>query len=245
MAGPTTEPFPQETEALDKYLDGGGSLLLMLDPPPGAAMKDFTAKWSVEVRDNRIIDASGMGRLFGTGPDVPLVAEYGNHPIVEKFNVMTFFPLARSAAPAASPVAGLTAQSLLETSSNSWGESDLKSNEVQFDEKTDLKGPVPLATLVTKQGAEGAKQARLAVFGDSDFAMNAFFAGQGNGNLFTNTVKWLAMDENFIAIKTKSPSDRPLTMTDSQAKSAAIVMVILFPVAVLISGVFVFVKRRK
>jgi ABC-type uncharacterized transport system involved in gliding motility auxiliary subunit len=244
IAGPKTEPFPQEAEVLSTYLNGGGSVLLMLDPPPSAAMKDFTQKWSINVGNNRVIDASGMGQLLGKGPDSPLVTTYGDHKILEKFNVMTFFPLARSIQPATPPVAGLTVEPLIQSSPNSWGESDLTSNKVGFDEKIDVRGPVTIAAVVAKDAPEG-KKTRLIVFGDSDFAMNANFGNQGNGNLFVNTVKWLARDENFISIKTKSPSDRPLTMTESSGRTVALLVMILFPGSVLVAGVFVWSKRRR
>jgi len=252
MAGPLTEPFPQEMDKVDAYLNAGGSFLLMLDPPPAASLKDFTQKWSVTVGNNRVIDSTGMGQLLGKGPDSPLVMSYGKHKIVEKFNVMTFFPVARSVAPSTPPAAGLSATPLIETAEQSWGESDLTSNKVGFDAKVDLKGPVPIATLVTKAAAGEAapdaaagKTARLIVYGDSDFAINANFSNQGNGNLFTNTVKWLARDENFIAIKTKSPMDRPLTLTESGGRTVGILVVILFPGSVFIAGVVVWFKRRK
>ena len=244
IAGPVTEPFPQEMDKVEAYLNAGGSVLLMLDPPPAASLKDFTKKWSVTVGDNRVIDATGMGQLLGRGPDTPLVAGYKDHKIVERFNVMTFFPMARSVAPAAPPVAGLTVEPLIETADRSWGEADLKSNEVEFNEKVDVKGPVPIATVVTKD-VEGGKKARLIVFGDSDFAINANFSNQGNGNLFLNTVKWLAGDESFISIKTKSPADRPLTMTESGGRTVGLLVVIVFPIAVLVAGILVWIRRRK
>jgi ABC-type uncharacterized transport system involved in gliding motility auxiliary subunit len=246
MVGPATEPFPQEMEKLDAYLNTGGSVLLMLDPPPGgASLKDFTQKWSVAVGDNRVIDLTGMGQLLGEGPASPLVTRYGEHKIVERFNLMTYFPLARSVAPAKEPAAGVSAQPLIETADQSWGWHDLTSNEVRsFDPKLDLKGPVPIATVVTKDVADG-KKARMIVFGDSDFAKNANFSNQGNGNLFLNTVKWLARDENFISIKTKSPMDRPLTITESGGRTVGILLVFLFPGAVLLSGILVWARRRR
>ena len=244
VAGPATEPFPEELEKVDAYLNAGGSVLLLLDPPPAASLKDFTKKWSVTVGDNRVIDVTGMGQLLRKGPDTPLVMAYTNHQIVEKFNLMTFFPVARSVVPSTPPVSGLTAEPLLETASQSWGESDLKSDEVGFDEKVDVKGPVPIATVVTKDAAEG-KKARFIVFGDSDFAINVNFSTQGNGNLFINTVKWLARDENLIAIKTKDPTDRPLNMTESGGRSIFIIALILFPGTVLFAGVLVWLRRRK
>jgi len=244
IAGPMTEPFPQEMDKVDAYLNAGGSVLLMLDPPPAASLKDFTQKWSVNVGNNRVIDATGMGQLLGRGPDTPLVMSYPDHKIVERFKVMTFFPLARSVAPATPPAAGLTVQPLIESADRSWGESDMKSNEVGFDEKTDLKGPVPIATVVTKDAGEN-KKARMIVFGDSDFAINANFSNQGNGNLFLNTVKWLAGDESFISIKTKSPTDRPLTLTETGGRTIGLLTVIVFPATALIAGIVVWVRRRR
>jgi ABC-type uncharacterized transport system involved in gliding motility auxiliary subunit len=244
MAGPTTEPFPQETDMLDAYLNRGGALLLLLDPAPGAALPDLMKKWSVDIGNNLVIDASGLGRLFGAGPEIPLVSNYGSHKITEKFNgVMTFFPRARSAAPAKTPAEGVTATPLLETTEQSWGETDVSSPKVSFDAGKDLKGPVPIGTVATKDS--GGKKARLIVVGDSDFAMNAYFSAQGNGNLFTNIVRWLAQDESFIAIAVKNPADRPLTMNESQGRKLSMIVVILFPAAILVSGVFVWVKRRK
>ena len=55
-----------------------------------------------------MIDITGMGQLLGKGPDTPLVANYGQHQIVERFNLMTFFPVARSVSPSKPPVAGLS-----------------------------------------------------------------------------------------------------------------------------------------
>jgi ABC-type uncharacterized transport system involved in gliding motility auxiliary subunit len=83
------------------------------------------------------------------------------------------------------------------------------------------------------------------VFGDSDFAANNTFGLQGNGNLFLNTVSWLAQDESFISIRTKNPDDRRLTMTAAQASLASYVMLLLLPGGILVTGISVWAKRRK
>jgi ABC-type uncharacterized transport system involved in gliding motility auxiliary subunit len=89
IAGPTAEFFPNEIEMIEKYLDAGGSVLVMLDPQQ-ASMKDLMTKWGIDVGNNIVVDASGVGRLLGMGPAAPLVASYGNHPITEHMKVMTF-----------------------------------------------------------------------------------------------------------------------------------------------------------
>src|SRR5262249_251716 len=149
-----------------------------------------------------------------------------------------------SVSPAKPPVPGIMAEQLLASNERSWAESDMKSNQASFDEKTDIKGPVSLAVAATKDLNEN-KKARLVVFGDSDFAANSGFGLQGNGNLFLNTISWLAQDESFISIRPKNPEDRRLTMTESQGRLWSFVMLLFLPVGVLVAGVSVWMKRRR
>lgn len=242
VAGPTAEFFPNEIDLIENYLDNGGSVMIMLDPKE-ASMKDLMTKWSIDVGNNIVVDASGVGRLLGMGPAAPLVANYGAHPITEHMRVMTFFPLARSVTPSSTLAEGVTVDKLLETNERSWGETDTKGGEAQFDEGKDLKGPVTLAVAAAK--TNGEKKARLVVYGDSDFASNLYYGTAGNGNLFSNTVNWLARDESFISIKPKAPEDRRIEMTEAQGRLVDYVMVLLLPISILITGVSVFLKRRK
>jgi gliding motility-associatede transport system auxiliary component len=243
VAGPTAEFFPNEIDMIDKYLNNGGSVLVMLDPD-AASMKDLMSKWSVDVGNNIIVDASGVGRLLGMGPAAPLVTSYGSHAITEHMRVMTFFPLARSVTPTATTAEGETVDKLLNTNERSWGEVNMKNGEAQYDEGKDLEGPVTLAVAVNKN-VNDSKKARLVVYGDSDFASNAYYGTAGNGNLFTNTINWLARDENFISIKPKVTDDRRIQMTEAQGRLVSYVMTLLLPIGILITGVSVWMKRRK
>jgi ABC-type uncharacterized transport system involved in gliding motility auxiliary subunit len=243
VAGPTAEFFPNEIEMLNNYLKGGGSGLIMLDPK-GASLKDLTSQWSIDVGNNIVVDPSGIGRLLGMGPAAPVVGSYGTHPITERMRVMTFFPLARSVTPAEKPAEGIVVDKLIQTNDKAWGETNLKGNEAEYNEGQDLKGPVTLGVAITKDEGQN-KKTRLVVYGNSAFASNAYYAQAGNGNLFTNTLNWLARDENFISIKPKAPDDRRLEMTEAQGRLVSYVMVLLLPVGVLLSGVSVWMKRRK
>ena len=247
IAGPTVEPLAAEVETLDGYLKDGGSVLAMLDPQPAAAMKDFLKKWSIEPGDNIILDNNLQSRLSGAAPTVPLITSYESHPITQRFNLVTFFPLARSISPAKPTAEDIDVQILFRTLESAWGETSINLKEskqtVKYDEGKDLKGPVPLAVTATTKS--GDKKPRLVVVGDADFAANHAFRQAGNGNLFTNIISYLAKDESFISIKAKDPANRPVTMTEAQAKSVAWLVQVLLPGAVLIAGISVWVKRRK
>ncbi len=250
-AGPTNEPFPQEIQFLDDFLNKGGSVLLLLDPPPDASFEPLLKKWGIKADSDIVLDVSGAGRLMGAGPSIPLVFKYETHKITERFrSMMTFFPLARSVEPAKDSVSGVTVETLFKSNPNSWGETDLKNKEATFDEKTDLKGPLSLAVAATKdlrQASEGspALKARMVVVGDSDFPINAYFGSQGNGNLFLNIVSWLAQDEDLISIRPKPPEDRRIILSQSQTATLRLLTVFLLPGAVLIVGIVVWTRRRR
>ena len=60
------------------------------------------------------------------------------------------------------------------------------------------------------------------MIGDSDFAANQWAGLQHNGDLFFNTIDWLAQDENLISIRPKEATDRHLTLTESQIGRSAL-----------------------
>ena len=74
----------------------------MLDPPDRAdapALTNLAAllkDWGIEIGNNVVVDVSGMGQLLGTDVSVPVAAKYESHPITDRFNLLTAYPLARS-----------------------------------------------------------------------------------------------------------------------------------------------------
>ena len=105
VAGPRTDFFPPEIDALKKYLDKSGKLLLEIDPPDkpdSAPLTNLIAlahDWGIDVGNDVVVDVSGMGRLIGTDASVPVAANYPSHPITQRFTFLTAFPLARSVTP--------------------------------------------------------------------------------------------------------------------------------------------------
>jgi ABC-type uncharacterized transport system involved in gliding motility auxiliary subunit len=243
IAGPAKSFFPQEVAMIGKYLDEGGKALLMIDPETDPGLGDIFKAWNIEVGNNTVIDVSGVGRLFGTGPAVPLVATYGTHPITKDLGrTVTFFPLARSVKTGQSAKGDISSTDLLKTSDASWGETELKGNEAKFDDGKDNKGPISLGVAESKK--VGDKEARLVVIGDSDFSTNNYVRHAGNGDFFLNTINWLAQDEDLISIRPKSTTNRSVTLTDSQQSFFKWLTIALMPFAVIGTGFYVWWKRR-
>jgi len=263
IAGPKTDLLEGEVALLREYLDKrAGKLFVMLDPPElgGGVMPLLTGllrEWSVEPGNNIVIDASGVGRLFGADASVPVAATYPPHPITMGFELLTAFPLARSMSPAEKPVAGRTAVTIVETSPRSWAETDLAAKgQVEMNaDKGDKQGPISIAVAVSQPGqaarpeqkeGDGEKpETRLAAFGDADFASNAALGIQGNADLFMNTLAWLSQQENLIAIRPREAADRRLTVTSDQMRVITWMSLLIVPALVLGTGVFTWWRRRE
>jgi gliding motility-associatede transport system auxiliary component len=272
VAGPKTDFFPAETDMLKRYLAKGGKVLFMLDPPDRADAPEVTnlaallKDWGIEIGTNIVVDVSGMGQLLGTDVSVPVAAKYEPHPITERFNLLTAFPLARSVTAVAGGTGGHTAQNLVDTSPNSWAESNIKelttTGKVARElDKGDKAGPVSLAAAVSSpvsdtpppaanpadpaKGADTAKpETRIAVFGDSDFVTNGYLGIPGNRDLFLNTVNWLAQQENLISIRPREAGSSTLSLTSDAAQRIFWLSILIIPGLILTAGVQTWWRRR-
>jgi ABC-type uncharacterized transport system involved in gliding motility auxiliary subunit len=265
IAGPTTDLLESEVELLRGYLAKQGKLLVMMDPPdlkqprPLPRLTTLLRDWGVNVTDSIVVDVSGLTNVA----TVPVAAPpYPNHVITDRFNLITMFPMARAVTAAEGASAEHTAQPFVQTTPRAWAEVNLASLETPDAlkpdaDKGDIAGPVSLAVAVAtpakvetppagaKEGEEQrSPETRVAVFGDSDFVANAYLGIEGNGDLFMNTVNWLAQQESLIAIRPREASDRRLTMTANHVTGMFWLSVVLIPAAVLGAGIFTWWRRR-
>lgn len=270
VAGPTTDFYPPEIDALKRYLAKGGKLLLMLDPPaktdapPLTNLIALAHDWDVQVGDDVVVDVSGMGQLIGTDASVPVAANYPSSPITDHFNLLTAFPLSRSLTPIAGGIDGHFAQAFVQTSARSWAETDIKSlltsGQVKFDkDQGDRQGPITIAVDISapvtgpkpttaadkNQDADAPKpETRVIVVGDSDFASNAALGIQGNRDLFLNMADWISQQQDLISIRPKQPDDRRVTMTAAQQVNVTWLVLLVIPGCILGSGVYTWWRRR-
>lgn len=263
IAGPTADYLPTEVEMIRAYLQRGGKLLMMLDPPdrpdrpPLTNLIALAQEWGIHVGTDVVVDANPNSRAFGAGPATPLAASYPAHAITERLDTLTAFHLVRSVSPAPGGADGRRAQALVETGPASWAETDMKAlaagGALRLDEdQGDRRGPISVAAAVSAPVAdapaaeEGAPtpETRVVIYGDSDFAANSTIQFLGNRDLFLNTVNWLAQQETMIAIRAREPSDRRLTMTAGQQTRLFWLSILVIPGLIIAAGVHTWWRRR-
>ncbi|BAT53863.1 hypothetical protein NOS3756_28260 [Nostoc sp. NIES-3756] len=150
VAGPKRGLFDTEVKALQEYLNRGGNALLMIDPSTNPNLNSLLQEWGVRLDDRLAVDVSGTDSQ--RGPVTLIVTDYGQHPITKEFGQgISFYQLARPLE--ITPVAGVESTPLLKTKPypDSWAESDLKDENLQFNPEKDLKGPLTLGVALTRK----------------------------------------------------------------------------------------------
>jgi ABC-type uncharacterized transport system involved in gliding motility auxiliary subunit len=252
IGGPQGEYPAPVVNAIKTYVEGGGRALIMLDTPvplgrqePAAENAELVkqlADWGVTANKDLVLDLSGVGQLFGLGPEVPLVTAYESHPITAPLTrgVPSAFPVTRSLD--VSTGAKATATKLFGTTEDSVSVTGVPAGGA-IDPKKGKKGPFTLGAAIT---LSGGSQGRVVVTGTSFWASNNLIASRqlGNRDLFGNMVNWLSSDEDLISIRPHAPEDRPLTLTAQKLSMVFWLSVVIFPLAVVGFGMTTWWKRR-
>jgi len=257
IAGATRPFLPEEHRALKRYMERGGALLVMVDPRARTDLTDTLAEFGVEFGDDIVVDR--MQGLFGRAA-TPFAAEYGAHPITEGMREVTMFHVARSVSGRADGPGSFV--ELVRTGPESWGETNL---ELFFDQgqaelgSEDVRGPVTLAiagsiaTADSEGSGEGeapeagaaVSEARIVVFGDSDFASNQMIESYRNRDLFVNAVNWLLGDVEAISIRPQASRASRLQLSTEQLSNIRYLSLFLLPEAIAIVGVLAWWSRRR
>jgi ABC-type uncharacterized transport system involved in gliding motility auxiliary subunit len=246
VAGPRTDLFGPEIEAIDAYLGRGGKLLAMVNPPfPERSQPDtfrkLLARWGLELADDLVIELNPIGQVFGIGPQVPIVQQYEPHAITRDMaGTMILFPLTRSISTTKTPPAGITVQPLARTTVDSWGETDrqaLEQGQAKADPQ-DPKGPLTLAAAATRD------KARVVLYGTANIAANQFLNVQGNRDFVLNTVSWLAEQEDQISIRPRAARQMPVFLNAQQEQTVRWLSLVVLPALAVLGGIVSVVRRR-
>jgi len=252
--------LPGEVQLITNYIAAGGNLLWLADPGPLFNLEPLAIQLGIKFQDGVVVDPTTQ--VFGiSDPRVALITQYPRHPITNNFNVLTLFPQARGFK--LEPPDNWDTTVLLSTLPRSWAEVGEIKGEIEFNQGSDIAGPLIIGAALTRKlteqtdnlpsdatannrasNSQTQKIQRIVVIGNGDFLSNAFLGNGGNLDLGLNIVNWLSHDDKLIAIPAKTAPDIHLELSQTTLIVLAFILAIVIPLSLIASGIMVWLKRR-
>ena len=251
IAGPLQSYAPSLIEVLDRYLRGGGRMLVCLGPVR-TGIEDLLAKWGVEVLEGQVRCLwvfSGSRFELAT---IPAKRFNGEHPVTRVFNQVSSFEM-RLSEPRALKAGGnerlLVATTLLDAVSSGQGESFyiVKKGAAADASKP---GSYSLAMCVEQkkfnvpQPGFQRLDTRLVVVGARNFLEDKDFFQFSHRDFLMNSLEWLLGREERATVGGQEWAERVLPRDRSARRFLLLVPVLLLPGTFLAIGAFVYYLRR-
>jgi len=246
VAGPSRAFLPAEAKTLTDWVKGGGKVMLLLGPDQDPGLADLLGQWDIQPNKDVVIQVNRLGQQSAAVAVVD--TDYQFHATTKGLNSFQTVLIGTQSFSVGTPAdSNLTNTKLLEVKGPGvYGETDLAGLADQKAEQGPEDKASPLTLAVAGEGGE--KGGRLVLFGTSaladDAALQQFPPGAtANGDLFLNSVSWLAQDESLIAIRATEPDSRPITPPQNPLL-VLLTTLILIPGAIAAIGFWIWWGRR-
>ncbi|NLA69411.1 MAG: GldG family protein, partial [Gammaproteobacteria bacterium] len=271
--GPELPFRPAEIQAIQEFLDRGGSALFMLDPllaPLSTLPAWLLERYGVVVGNDVLFSelaAQQPSRIFLL-PDIGKIAARlgaqgipedfpGNfsqtHPITRGFDKEMVLEAARSVELAPQLPEGVAGEVILRSLPFTYKEDDLDllaKSKINRDPDEPLGFPGVAVAVTAKTDAPvgdtgQTRNARLVVIGDGDLASNEGLQFVGHINFMLNTLAWLSESEELIAIRPTGVEDPPIILTPVEEQMIAWISTLGVCQVIVLAGLVVMVWRRR
>ncbi len=246
---PQTDISETEKDMLLTYLANGGNLIYLSEPPMDTELTNMEAVmeyYGVTATEGIVVE--GNSNYYYWGMPYYLLPEINSHDITDPLidgGYYTLLPIAQGL------VVGdvrdtVTVTELLTTSSSAFSKLDSYEMTTYNKEDGDIDGPFALAVAITET-VDDVETNILWVTTSAliDDTVNSYVSG-GNQDLFLNALNWMCDNEESISIRSKSLNYSDYLVMDSSTASALTIVVVgIIPVAYLIVGIVIWVRRKR
>ena len=261
FASPTQEMTDSEEGILAEYGRRGGRILMLFEPDTAPdSFKGFLSRYGVGVGTGTVVDTASY---VAPNPSFLQIkntnSQFPEHPLTEDFDVLYMpgsthyqYNIDAQTIPITDEGIPYVRLDLVAISTlNSWSEADVES--IAFDVNVDQSGPLPvIVTLEAVAEIGGSPRTvdgelvttRMVLIGDADFASNAYFGSARNGDLFVNSVNYLADDYELISLRPKQTAFRELVLTESERNFVRWSGWLLMPILIALAGIWAWWRRR-
>ena len=240
---PESDISEEEADMLNKYVSGGGKLLVMAGPVEGTTLTNLNSVLSyygVEVQEGIVIE--GDRNYYAFGYPYILMPEMASSAITDTLIAENYYPiLPLSQGLSVGVTTNCTVTELMTTSYDAFSKVAGFELDTYEYEDGDIYGPFTLAVSIETTG-----NGQVIWFSASDFLddmYNAYSSG-ANVDLAMNALSSLIGEREAIAIRSKSLNYNYLTINDSTASTLKTLMIGVFPIVYLGIGIYVIVRKR-
>lgn len=245
LNAPTSDFSEEDADKVISYLERGGNALIVPTMTEGE-MTNFS----------KILDFYGISEVGGTIVEEDRGYYYQNpyylFPNIEESDVtaplengLVFAPFSRGLI-YEEEAEDIYCTPLLTTSDSAFSKSNVTDGNDYEKEEGDVDGPFAIALEAEKVNADNVISKAYVVGGESLFTVMADDMAPGNNiKLFASMISALADHESPVAVPVKSLAVTNLVFKAQTAYIAAILCVIVLPLATLLAGLVIWLRRRR
>ncbi|MEN6315579.1 MAG: GldG family protein [Clostridiaceae bacterium] len=242
VASPKNDITIGERDVLETYLKSGGKAVFMFDylenDPSYDQLNNLLGTYNVAVNYDKVKETNSNNHL--PNDEYTIVLDVPSNSIIpQAFN--TLINNSRSISILKNTKDYIKTTSLMSTSDGAVGEMVNKSRG------EDLKGPLDIAVAVENQG--GTKTSKILVMGNASFISNS--AADAYGQYYNNSItfflqamSWMIDKTDELIVPAKQNVDNTIQITQLQSSMMGGVLIVIFPLLILGSGLMVYLRRR-
>ena len=242
IASPKNDITVAEKDVLDNYLEQGGKAIFMFDylanDPSFDQFNDLLSGYNVAVNYDKVKENAQNRHL--PNDQYTIVLDVPSNSIVPQ-EFKTLINNSRSVSILKNTKEYITVTSLMSTSENAVGEMVNKSRG------DDLKGSLDIAVAVEDKG--GVEVSKILVMGNASFISNS--AAEAFGDYYNNSMtfflqsmSWMIDKKDEIIVPQKNYEVNQIQINALQSSVMGGVLVVVFPLLILGTGLMVFLRRR-
>ncbi|MGM9606085.1 MAG: GldG family protein [Oscillospiraceae bacterium] len=249
--GPEGDISMEEKDAILRYLQDGGNLILLTDPtqdgegrPNLEALMEY---YGVTAEKGIVVEGGANNFIFPS--QIDLLPNLESHAITQPLNeggYYVYLRIAQGLTVGSAPRDTVSVTELLTTSSSAYSKVSGYAMETYEKEAGDVDGPFALAVAITEEVDENT-QSHIVWLSSSyllDDQANMKVSG-GNQDFFLNCISWMCEQESGISIHAKSLSYEYLTISSGTSSLLTLLMIGVLPIGYLLIGIVVWVRRKK
>ena len=246
---PSSDYTVAETAKLDAYLEKGGHAQFYFDIQQSEGLTNlysYLEKWGIKVNDSAAVEQNRSNAISLGGSMALMIPETEQDDITdaitENKRVIAYFPYAKTLTKLFDNSNNISVKPLLTTSSSAYAASDYNNIEKK---DTDESGKLNIGILASNSQNNSSiyvsGTSMLLNYSQEDLASSYGFA---NYDYFLNICSYMQGSTDDYTVSAKSLAVNTITIKPLIAYIIGIVFAIVIPLAILITGIVVWFKRR-